>query len=107
MATLGAMHNQSGYGQDGRQQQKEQGFSGYNQPAAKPIIAADVSASYFADDPNNLTGASSLTSYAQAFSSMSGVGTISQPAQANVSMESDYPRSTSSPLDRLTWIVDL
>jgi hypothetical protein len=95
----------------------QQGFSGYNvmpidydskdkmanpiydaqqhfqqQAAAAPIMAADVTGSYFADDPNNATGASSLTSQAQALSNISGVGTIPQLAPADVSMEeSDHP----------------
>jgi hypothetical protein len=130
MAGPGVMRFQSWYGQDGRQQQMQQGFSGCNvmpircdskarranaihgaqqhfqqQPEAASIMAADVSGSYFADDPNNATSASSLVSHAQASSSstaayqapsqipgysagsMSGLGTISQPAQAEVSME--------------------
>lgn len=131
MAAPSTMHYQSGYGQDGRQQQN---FGGYNampmsydnlagaanpvydaqqhfqrQPAAAPIMPTDVSASYFANDPNNAPGPSNLPPHAQSSSSsasgyqapsqmpnypansMSGVGNISQPAQADVSMEeSEY-----------------
>lgn len=92
MAAPSTMHYQSGYGQDGRQQQ--QSFGGYNampmgydnmagaanpvydaqqhfqrQPAAAPIMPTDVPASYFANDPNNAPGPSNLPSHAQSSSS--------------------------------------